>query len=289
MFGAFPFRGSAAVAAGRITGAGLRGRAWLRMFPDIYLHASITPTHRLWCEAALLYVACREAALACRSAAYMMGVDLLVPEELPVTVTVPPSVRPGIVRASSDRLVAIRSTLASGDVLDTRLPVTAPLRTAFDLARLSPFREAVIAVDAMAGRGLITRDDLRDYALGAPRCHGVRRIGPVIAAMEPLSGSPMETVLRLAVVAAGLPRPEAQVEVYAADGTFLGRVDLAYRERRVALEYEGDHHRDVATFRRDIRRYNAMQEAGWIVIRVTAGDIHRPEAFLRQLRAALGL
>ena len=78
------------------------------------------------------------------------------------------------------------------------------------------------------------------------------------------------------------------MDIYSADGIFLGRVDFAYRRARVALEYEGDHHRDRSTFRRDIQRYNAMREADWTIIRVTAADLKNPQALLRQIRHALG-
>jgi len=40
-------------------------------------------------------------------------------------------------------------------------------------------------------------------------------------------------------------------------------------------EYEGDHHRDRATFRRDVHRYNAMRAAGWLVLRFTADHVLR--------------
>ncbi len=97
----------------------------------------------------------------------------------------------------------------------------------------------------------------------------------------------METVLRLILIDGGLPRPEAQVEIYSESGVFIGRVDLAYRRARVALEYEGDHHRERVNFRRDITRVNAMREANWTVVRVTADDVRHPERLIRQVRKLL--
>jgi len=42
---------------------------------------------------------------------------------------------------------------------------------------------------------------------------------------------------------------------------------------KIALEYEGDHHRtDRRQFRRDIRRFEALADMGWLTIRVTAED-----------------
>ncbi len=85
----------------------------------------------------------------------------------------------------------------------------------------------------------------------------------------------METRTRLVIVDSGLPRPVAQYVIRDSEGRFIARVDLAYPVERVALEYEGDHHRERATFRRDIARVNALTTLGWIVIRVTADDIYR--------------
>ncbi len=233
----------------------------------------------------MIYADRKLAAVSGLSAAYLMGVDLLPLGEPPVTITVPRELR---LAAGGRRLVVVRSELTPDEISDDRFAVTNPLRTGFDLARQLAFREAVVAVDAMLYRRMFTVADLRAFALAANRCHGIRRIPNVLAATDPQSGSPMETVLRLTLVAAGLPRPEAQVNVYSRDGRLLGRVDLAYRAAKVALEYEGDGHRDRGTFRRDIWRYNAMREAGWTVIRVTADDLRDPDTMLRQVRAALG-
>ena len=94
----------------------------------------------------------------------------------------------------------------------------------------------------------------------------------------------METRARLTLVDAGLPRPVAQFEVRDPGGRLVGRVDLAYPDHLIAIEYEGDHHRDRATFRRDIARINALQDLGWPVVRVTADDILLfPAQFVRRI------
>jgi hypothetical protein len=282
-----PFRGSAAVAAGLLTPAQLRGLAWRRLFPDVYISSSVELNHRLWCEAALIYAGTGEgAAISGLSAVYLMGIDLLPLGDPPVTMTVRRARRLGT-QSTATRLVIIRSDLDDHDITDDRLPSTSPLRSGFDLARLLPFTDAVVAIDAMTHRRIITVDQLRKYVLGAPRVRGVRNIPVVLSAAEPLAASPMETRLRLTIVAGRLPRPEAQIDVWSAAGVFLGRVDLGYRAARIGIEYEGDHHRDRTAFRRDIRRYNAMREAGWTIIRVTADDLRNPEEFLRQIRQAL--
>jgi hypothetical protein len=100
--------------------------------------------------------------------------------------------------------------------------------------------------------------------------------------------SPMETRLRLLLHDAGAPTPIPQYEVRDDDGRFIARVDLAYPQWRIALEYEGDHHRERAQFRRDIRRANALRQAGWLVLRFTADDVlRRPRDVVDQVAAAI--
>jgi very-short-patch-repair endonuclease len=71
---------------------------------------------------------------------------------------------------------------------------------------------------------------------------------------------------------AGFPEPVRQHEV---DG--IGRIDLAYPDRRIAFEYDSDAwHSGVARRHRDAHRRNALRFAGWTVIEVTAGLMRTP-------------
>ena len=50
-------------------------------------------------------------------------------------------------------------------------------------------------------------------------------------------------------------------------------LDMGWDDIKVAVEYEGDHHRtDRRQFHHDIRRYEEIAELGWITVRVTAED-----------------
>ncbi|WP_231933621.1 endonuclease domain-containing protein [Micromonospora coxensis] len=68
------------------------------------------------------------------------------------------------------------------------------------------------------------------------------------------------------------------VDALDARGRFAGRVDLAWPALRVAVEYDGDHHRERAHFRQDVARLNALRAAGWLVLRFTADDVLRHPA-----------
>ena len=80
----------------------------------------------------------------------------------------------------------------------------------------------------------------------------------------------------------------AQYVVKAEDGRFIARVDLAFPEAKVAVEYDGAWHGEPGQFRRDRERLNRLTAAGWRVIFVTAADLRSPEALLRRIANALG-
>ena len=66
----------------------------------------------------------------------------------------------------------------------------------------------------------------------------------------------------------------------------LGRADLYYPAARLVLEYDGGNHRDRLV--QDDRRQNLLVNAGFRLLRFTAGDIHnRPEVVESQVRGAL--
>jgi very-short-patch-repair endonuclease len=98
----------------------------------------------------------------------------------------------------------------------------------------------------------------------------------------------MESVLRWLVHAAGLPAPDLQHVVRDDAGRTLGRADLAWPERRVLVEFDGDVHRERDVFVGDLRRQNRLVAAGWTVLRFTSADVlGRPDEVIAEIRRAL--
>jgi very-short-patch-repair endonuclease len=98
----------------------------------------------------------------------------------------------------------------------------------------------------------------------------------------------MESVLRWAVHESGLPAPELQFVVRDPGGRFLGRADLAWPDRKVLVEFDGDVHRERDVFVNDVRRQNALIAAGWTVLRFTSADVlGRPHEVIAAIRQAL--
>ncbi|WP_326551277.1 endonuclease domain-containing protein [Micromonospora sp. NBC_01813] len=278
-----PFSGSRAVAAGLITKRMLTGRTWCRLLHDVYIHVdSYHPDdHRMWCRA----VATRlptGAAIYGLSAAYLWGVDLL-PQRgratAPVHVAVPSIARP-------DPHPRIRyAKLALDHKHDVTplfgMPVTSGVRTAYDLGRRLPRADALITLDAFLRRRTCTKAQLAAYVDAHPGRRHVNQLRELLSLADPLSASPMESRLRLLLHDAGLPKPTPQYEIRV-QRKFIARVDLAYPQWRIAIEYEGDHHREQATFRKDVHRFNALHAAGWLALRFTADDVLRRTAQLTQ-------
>ena len=278
-----PFRGSVAVAAGLLTARQLEGPAWRRLFHDVYICADATVDHLTVCQAAALLLPAG-AALSHRSAALLHNTNILVRDQ-PVEATASAGLR------SQPGLRVVRSQLEPADIWRRGgLPVTSPLRTAFDLARSRDLTAAVIALDALMFRRVITPDSFRAYLAGRSRWAGVRVAATALDLARVDVESPMETRLRLAIVLAGLPEPVVQYDVLSPQGRFVARLDLAYPKKRVGLEYDGDHHRERTTFQHDAVRLNRLRLLDWTVLRFTADDVLRnPDRMLAQIRAALNV
>ncbi|MDT0533142.1 DUF559 domain-containing protein [Micromonospora sp. DSM 115977] len=279
-----PFSGSRAVAAGLVTWRMLRGPSWRRLLPDVYVHADghRENDHRMWCDAVALTLPAG-AAISGLSAAFLWGVDLL-PRASPVFVTLPATAH----RRATRRVSVDQRSLSAREI--TRfagLPVTTGVRTAFDLGRQLPRTDALVAVDALLHRRVVKLPTLGSYLDTHNGWPGTAQLREVLTLAEPLCESPMETRLRLVLHDAGLPPLTAQHDVYGTHPhrgrVFLGRVDLAYPRWRIAIEYEGDHHRERTHFQRDVARLNALRAAGWLVLRFTADDALRHPARIVRL------
>ena len=104
--------------------------------------------------------------------------------------------------------------------------------------------------------------------------------------LDARSESPGESQLRVGLLGEGIPRPVCNHNVIE-DGGWLARVDLAWPEYRIAVEYDGIVHLAEASRRSDARRRNLLVQNGWIVITATADDLRRPWVIAAQVRMAL--
>jgi very-short-patch-repair endonuclease len=117
---------------------------------------------------------------------------------------------------------------------------------------------------------------------------GIRRARTAADLVRVDVESPRETVLRLILVAAGLPEPVCGFEVRDRLGRWIGWFDLAWPQFRVLGEYDGDQHRtSTLQYDRDLRRVDAVRDDGWAHLRVRASGLGpgAPETVTRFRRA----
>jgi hypothetical protein len=155
-------------------------------------------------------------------------------------------------------------------------------RTWLDLSRRLSVRDLVCMGDQLIR---IPRVDFEDRTEPFDTLEGLRalvgrhpNLQGVVPAREALdlmrigSDSAPESLLRLAMADAGLPEPELQVALRVGDSS-SPTADLGYRLRRLAIQYDGEHHLNDAQALSDRRRDKAFQAAGWTVLIVNKDDL----------------
>ncbi len=271
-----PFIGSEALRARALTRHQLR-RRFVALYPDVYVATGADVTAVARARAAWLWSG-RRSVVAGRSAAALHGAKW-VDGRKPAELLWPNRHPPRGIRAWADRFDGDETEVIGG------IRVTTPARTALDLACRYPFVKAVAAIDALARATHLKVADVELIAERYKGRRGIRQAREVLALVDPGAESPQETWLRLVVVRNGFPRPRTQIPVYDEFGVLVAVFDLGWEDMKIAMDYEGEHHRvDRRRFNHDIRKAETVAAMGWIDIRVTAED--GEGAIVRRLDAA---
>lgn len=271
------------MSVGVLTRRQLRGSAYRRVYPDVYLSSEVPPDLEARSRAAYLWAARWSGVLGGYSACALLGADCppaYAPAEIVVAVS---HLRaPAGVVLRQDRLASDECREARGVV------VTTPLRAAYDLARRGFLVDAVVAVDELAGRFHFAPAELLAVAERHTGARGSRRLPEVVSLAEPRAESVMETRLRLVLVLAGLPRPAVQHEVRDRSRRVVATVDMAYPGDRIVIEYEGREHFTPERGARDVYRHTRLQDLGWRSYRYTQWDVFgRPAEIVAEIDRAL--
>lgn len=161
-----------------------------------------------------------------------------------------------------------------GTGLECSSPLTAwaQMSDALSLGELVALGDSIMRDD----RGIYrcSRLDFSGFLLTELRFRGKAKCRRALRFMAEGVDSSWETRLRLALLQHGLPCPEVNHAVHDRLLDHDLRIDLAYPEHKVALEYQGDHHRTSrAQYRFDQTKRRHLQDMGWQVITVTSDDL----------------
>lgn len=270
-----PFLGSAALARGMSWGQLQKHQ---RLYRDVYVHPDAEVTAALRARAAWLWS--RERAVVAGFAAAALHGSKWVDPALPVDLFHDNRHRLAGLRIHGDRLDPADVCRVDG------VPVTKPARTALDIACWHPIMTAVAAIDALARATELKPVDVETLAETSTGRRGISRARRAIGLFDSGAQSPKETWLRILLVENGLPRPRTQIPVRNEFGVIAAYLDMGWDELKVAVEYDGDHHRvRRSQYSYDIRRLEMLHGQGWIIVRVTADD--KPHDILSRVRAAL--
>ena len=164
--------------------------------------------------------------------------------------------------------------LTSQDIVDLDgIRVTTADRTLVDLAATETREVTVCAAESAIRLRLLSLEQV--HALPPARS------GELWSLVDPLAESPIETLIRLPLVDAGVGPLVSQYDIRV-DGIVVARTDLALPDCLVAIEGDGaDAHDNSPAFVRDRRRDALLTSLGWLTLRFTWADAWQPAYVLQ--------
>ena len=172
--------------------------------------------------------------------------------------------------------------------------VTSLGRTVLDLCRTLPLEQAVAAGDRALAYGLAVKA-LEGALLQLGRSPGVRSARRAIRLLDGRSESAGESASRVRIVCDGLPVPDVQMELRTPSGKFVARVDFLWKAQRTVGEFDGKikygrllkpGQRIEEVVYEEKKREDAIRDLGWMVVRWTWDDLHRPGVLHDRIRRA---
>jgi very-short-patch-repair endonuclease len=184
-------------------------------------------------------------------------------------------------RAQHDGLVVHESLVIDDEDTEIveRIPVTTVPRTLFDLAGVVGKDTLDLAVATALRQRSTTHAQLAATLdrLGRRGRRGTTKFRQVLelhARDRAQTESEAEHLVLRLIEKHGLPTPVPQFEIRRPDGGLVARVDFAYPDLQIAIEYDSyAHHLGTEAHDHDGTRRNAVLRAGWYPITATAADL----------------
>ena len=176
------------------------------------------------------------------------------------------------------------------------IPLTSGTRTALDMIAIADIAHALVTVNGLLHAGETSPALLQRRAAGMQHDPHTADTAIVLDLADPRPESAGESLTVYLCWAQGLPMPIPQFEIRDRDGRLIGRVDFAWPELGVFLEFDGklkyERYRrpgeSVAdAVLREKQREDAIREVtGWRCIRIVWADLFQPERTAARIRAA---
>jgi hypothetical protein len=177
------------------------------------------------------------------------------------------------------------------------VPVTTAARSAVEVTTVAGVEPSLVVVNGLLRAKAMT---LAEFASAVDRCRswpGSLTSDLVLRLADPRLESVGEDRFSYLVYRQGLPRPEPQLDVCDLDGVVVARVDFAWPEFGVFVEFDGKvkyekHRRPGETLDEFLMREKAREEqicqlTGWTCIRITWDQLARPEVLANRIRRIL--
>ena len=189
----------------------------------------------------------------------------------------------GLPRVRRAGVIGHRVHVIPGEVVEIDgIRISGPARTWLDLAHELPLRYLVAMGDQLIRMPrpelefrsvpFAYKGGLRLLIRQHPNLKGVEKARLALDEMRVGSDSFPETFLRLALLDAHLPEPELQLRLDPNDPRSPA-ADLGFRKHRIAVQYDGAHHRTREQQSRDNRRDEFFVRAGWSYFKPNADDL----------------
>lgn len=271
-----PFLGSEALRDGTVRNKHQLRTRFRAVYPDVYLAGDAPPTLAQRTRGAWLWTR-RRGVVAGEAAAAMHGAQWIA-DDIPIELIWANARSPDGITTRRDRLGPGESQLIAG------IAVTTPERTAFDVGRLIRGDTGISRLDALGNATRFDRSTVEELAGRHRGSPGIPRLLSALDWCDEGAESPRETWLRLLLVRAGFPRPRTQIPILDDFGSPRYFLDMGWDDVMIAVEYDGDHHRQRPAFGKDIVRSEFITYRGWTHIRVVAGA--HPADIVNRVRRA---
>ena len=173
------------------------------------------------------------------------------------------------------------------------IPVTGLRRTILDLGAVIPRAQVLDVIDVARRTYRLSWDELT-HTVALHSVQGRNGIGPLRAILDDhyrersITESRFERLVERLLAAHGVQPPHAQFDVRI--GGRAARIDLAWPDRKVALELDGATHRTDHAFHADRARQNELELLGWTVLRYTWKQyLNEPQRIVADVKRALAV